>query len=351
MFSPKELARLDPQNMREKIVTMYQQLETKFEIINPESRVDVETVRNIVITGLGGSAIGGELTRALLSKESRVPIIVNRNYTLPAFVDNSTLVIISSYSGNTEETISAYKEAIQKKAKVFCITSGGTVEKMAMKAKHYIVKIPTGFPPRTALGFSLAPMLQTLAHFGFIKSKSADLKQTAAALKSLSASYAESHAKKNLALTIAEQCKGNLPLIYTSDDFTSAVGTRWKGQICENAKVLAYASVLPELNHNELVGWNLNKSLLSRTTVIFLHDKADHPRTTFRMAVTKDIIKPYSSAVIDVHSEGTSPLARLFSLIALGDWVSYYLALLNKVDPTPVAAIDTLKLKLSAFTA
>jgi glucose/mannose-6-phosphate isomerase len=348
-LSEKTIRASDAQNMSQRILNLYQQFETEFEILNPKSKILKSQVRNIVVTGLGGSAIGGDLARTYLSGECAAPIIVNRNYTLPAFIDSSSLVVISSYSGNTEETLSAYRQAIARKAKIFCITSGGEVEQLALKHQHYIVKIPAGSPPRTAIGYSLAPMLKTLAAFGFIADKKNEIAETAAYLKAKSKAYADFRDKKNLAVDIARKCFGKLPLIYTSDDYASAVGVRWKGQICENAKMLAYSNVFPELNHNELVGWNQLKDLLKQTVVIILHDKSDHPRTTFRMTVTKELIKKYPSKIIDVESEGKSLLTRLFSLILLGDWTSYYLSILNGVDATPVKAIDYLKDSLSKF--
>ncbi|MGQ9804610.1 MAG: bifunctional phosphoglucose/phosphomannose isomerase [Chlorobiales bacterium] len=348
-ISEETIRAIDKSQMNLRIQNLYKQFETEFSVLNEKSKISKSKVKSIVVTGLGGSAIGGDLVRAYVSSECAVPILVNRNYTLPAFVDASTLVIISSYSGNTEETLSAYRDAIERKAQIFCITSGGKVEELALKYKHYTVKIPPGAPPRTAIGYSLVPMLQTLAKFGFISDKEKEIAETARYLKEKSLVYANFKDKQNLAVKLARKCFQKLPVIYTSDDFTSAVGVRWRGQICENAKMLAYSNVFPELNHNELVGWNQYKDLLKKTTVIMLHDKSDHPRTAFRMSVTKDIIKKYASDVIDVESEGKSLLTRLFSLILLGDWVSYYLSILNGVDATPVKAIDFLKESLSTF--
>ncbi len=343
------ISKLDKHDMRSHIVNLYKQFETRFTIQHSTTAIRRKRVRNIVVTGLGGSAIGGDLLRALLSGKLDVPIIVNRNYTLPEFVSDSTLVIVSSNSGNTEETISAYKDAIRRKAQAICITSGGAIEKLAHAHKHYTVKIPSGYPPRAAIGFSVVPMLQTLAEFEFIKDPSKPIRETANYLREKSLHYANFNDGANLATELARKSVGKLTIVYTSDDLTSAVGTRWKGQICENAKVLAYSNVFPELNHNELVGWKLNDNLMKRTHVVMLHDDADHKRTTFRMKVTKDIVKKCSSFVSDVYSEGDSALTRMFSLILLGDWTSYYLAILNGIDPTPVDAIDHLKTALAKF--
>lgn len=348
-ISEKKIRAVDKSQMALRIQTLHEQFETVFTILNEKSRISKNKVRNIVVTGLGGSAIGGDLIRTYVSDECPIPIIVNRNYTLPAFVDYSTLVIVSSYSGNTEETVSAYQDAIKRKAQIFCITSGGKVEQLALKHKHYTVKIPSGAPPRTAIGYLLVAMLQTLTAFGLISSKEKEITETARYLKEKSLAYANYNDAQNLAVTVAQKCFKKLPIIYTSDDFTSAVGVRWKQQICENAKMLAYSNVFPELNHNELVGWNQYKDLLKKTVVIMLHDKSDYRRTAFRMNVTKSIVEKYTSEVIDIESEGKSLLTRLFSLILLGDWVSYYLSILNGVDATPVEAIDFLKTSLSNF--
>ncbi|MCS6987915.1 MAG: bifunctional phosphoglucose/phosphomannose isomerase [Chloroherpetonaceae bacterium] len=348
-ISEKTIRAIDKAQMSLRIQNLYQQFETEFVTLNSRAKISKSKTKNIVVTGLGGSAIGGDLMRAYLSEECDVPILVNRNYALPAFVNSSSLVIVSSYSGNTEETISAYQDAMRRKAQIVCITSGGKVEELALTHRHYLVKIPAGAPPRAAIGYLFAPMLETLAKFGFIADKKSDIAETAQYLKEKSRAYADFKRKGNLAVAIAKKCYGKLPIIYASDDVASAVAARWKGQICENAKTLAYANVFPELNHNELVGWNQYPDLLKRTVVIMLHDEGDRPRNAFRMRVTKSIVKKCASSVIDVESEGKSLLARLFSLILLGDWVSYYLAILNGVDPTPVEAIDFLKQALSKF--
>jgi glucose/mannose-6-phosphate isomerase len=349
MMTEKTIRLHDKSNMREKIKTFAEQTFKSYTISDAYPGIEERDIKNIVITGLGGSAIGGDLVKTYLSQTCDRPIIVNRNYTLPKFVDDETLVAICSYSGNTEETIAAYKDAMKKNAKVFCVTSGGKIKAMATKAQHYCVNITGGLPPRAALGYSFVPLLETFAYFGFVEKQLSYLNETYKLLKAKAETYSVLDEEENPALKIAMMCQGKLPIVYTSDDFMSAVGTRWKGQICENAKVLAYNNVFPELNHNELVGWKLNTDLLKKTAVIILHDPTDHPRTAFRMKVTKDIIKKYTPNVIDVKGEGKSLLARMFSLVYLGDWVSFYLAILNGVDPSPVQAIDHLKNSLAKF--
>jgi len=305
-------------------------------------------VTSIVITGLGGSAIGGDLLRAYLADELDVPISVNRHYMLPEFVGRTTLVIVSSYSGNTEETISAQREATKRKARVWCISTGGRVSDFARKHKQFCLKIPGGLQPRAALGYSFFPLLVALATSGFVRSKDREINETLKLLRTKAQEYANPDPTANPALELAGRLKGKLPILYSSSRHLDAVNLRWRGQIEENAKQLAYGNLLPEMNHNELVGWNMLKDLLRQTYVVFLRDKQEHPRVSLREKITREIVSQYSSGSSEVWSQGTSLLARMFSLIQYGDWVSFYLAILNNQDPTPVEAIDHLKSELAS---
>ena len=302
-------------------------------------------IRNVVVTGLGGSAIGGDLLRSYTAGEIAVPFAVNRHYVLPECVKKDSLVIVSSYSGDTEETIAAYLDARKRKAMSMAITSGGETERMAKKFSQPIIKIPKGFPPRTALAYSFFPMLIALTKMKLISSKDSDIAETIALLKKKAKIY-ESLDNYNPALELAKQLYNKLVIVYSSCDTLDAVNLRWRGQIAENAKQLAFGHVLPEMNHNELVGWKGLQRIMSEMAVVFLRDKDDHERVQTRMKITKGIVSEFANRVIEVPSEGRSSLARIFSLIYLGDWTSYYLALLNGVDPTPVRIIDYLKWEL-----
>jgi glucose/mannose-6-phosphate isomerase len=304
-------------------------------------------VRSIVLTGMGGSAIAGDLLRSYLAEELRIPFLVNRSYSLPGLVDPNSLVIVSSYSGNTEETLASYHDAIRRKARVLCITTGGEVEHLALKHAHACIKIPAGLQPRAALGYSLFPLLLALSRAGFIRPRSADISETVSALKQKSQIYADLKSADNIALKIAKRLVGKLPVIYSASDRLDAVNVRWRGQICENSKHLAFGNLLPEMNHNEIVGWKVDRQLMKQMAVVFLRDIGTHPRVRVREEITKDIIRKKTSTVIEVWSEGTSLLARTFSLVSTGDWVSYYLAILNNEDPTPVTVIDALKGELA----
>ncbi|MDI6778658.1 MAG: bifunctional phosphoglucose/phosphomannose isomerase [Bacteroidota bacterium] len=304
-------------------------------------------IKNIVVSGLGGSAIGGDLIRTYLAAEIKIPFLVNRHYFLPEFVNDNSLVIISSYSGDTEETISAHKEAIKRGAQVLCITSGGETERLAKKNNQSLIKIPTGYPPRAALGYAFFPLLVILGNLGLIKDRSKDIEETIAFLKKKSKRYSDLNSQTNEALSFAKTLSGKLPIVYSSADVFDSVNLRWRGQLCENSKILAFGHTLPEMNHNELVGWKVLIEQMADMMVIFLHDKGDYKRVQLRMKIMEGIVKEYASNVVNIYSEGNSLLTRMFSLIFLGDWISYYLAILNKVDPTPVKVIDYLKAELA----
>jgi glucose/mannose-6-phosphate isomerase len=303
-------------------------------------------IDRIVLCGLGGSAIGGDLLRSYLAEELTVPFLVNRTYTLPAFVGRTTLVIVSSYSGNTEETNAAHREAIKRKAKVLCISSNGTTEKLAKSKRTPLIRIPAGLPPRAALGYSFFPLLIALERLGFVRSKTRSIRETLALLDEKSGEYGNPDPATNRALQLAQQLHGRMGVVYSSTERFDAVATRWRGQMAENGKSLMFGNVLPEMNHNELVGWKVLAEQMREMQVVFLRDKDDHRRIQVRMDITKGIISEYTSRITEVWSEGDSLLARMFSLVHLGDWVSFYLAILHGQDPTPVAVIDHLKSEL-----
>lgn len=307
---------------------------------------DIKDISNIVVNGLGGSAIGGDLNRSFLGYEIKVPFTVNRNYRLPAFAGEKTLAVISSYSGNTEETTTAYREAIERKCRILCITSGGEVEKIAKENNHPCLKIPGGLQPRCAIGYSFFTLLITLCRTGFADNKKKEINETLALLEEMSAVHSDFESPGNIALKIAHKLKGRLPVVYSSCDLLDIVNLRWRGQISENAKMIAYGNLYPEMNHNEIVGWEMNEDILRRTAVIFMKDKEDYERIKMRMNITEEIFAKHTDTILNIESNAENRLARIFDLIYLGDWVSFYLSILNKVDPTPVNVIQDLKEKL-----
>jgi glucose/mannose-6-phosphate isomerase len=303
----------------------------------------------ILFTGLGGSAIGADLIRSCLADEIRVPVFVNRNYTLPNFVSRETLVIASSYSGNTEETLSAYKDARAKGAKLIAITSGGELAKMARADGIPCVAIPEGLPPRCALGYSFFPSLVLLSKLGLVSDRGREIDGAIALMEALRDEKVgpDVPERNNLAKALAKKLFGRFPVIYGGRDHIDSVVVRWRGQLAENSKALSSAHVFPEMNHNEIVGWENPAKLLKKFVVVCLRDKGDHPRTKKRMDITKRIIEKEGVEVLEVESIGDSVLERMFSLICIGDFLSFYLAILYGVDPTPVERVTYLKKELA----
>jgi len=312
-------------------------------------RLNTRGIEQIVVCGLGGSAIGGDLLRSYLAGELTIPLAVNRNYTLPRYVGRQTLVIVSSYSGNTEETIAAHREARKRKAKVLCISSGGATAAAARTHRTPLITIPGGLPPRAALFSSFFPLLLALSRLGFIGSKLRDINETIALLQEKAEAYGIPDPDTNPALRIASLLQHRIGVIYSSTERFDAVSIRWRGQIAENAKSLCFGHVLPEMNHNELVGWRSLTPQMREMQVLFLRDRQDHPRIAARADITREVVGRYTPNVADIWSEGRSLLARIFSLVTMGDWVSYYLAILHHQDPTPVEVIDELKSRLAAI--
>ncbi len=343
----KVIKEIDKSNMLQILVGFPEQWKEAREIAQRFSFPQYRKVNKIVVTGLVGSAIGGDLLGSYLGEEIRAPIFVNRNYGLPRFVDEDTLLFAVSYSGNTEETISAYQKAIERRAKVMAITSGGKLRDLCRTGGVPAIIIPAGMPPRTAIGYLFLPMLAALAETGLIEDKLKEIEETISLLGELKKTLEpSSRLPQNQAKELAEKLVGKLILIYGSDHL-EAVCLRWKTQINENSKSLAYTVAFPELNHNEIVGWEGMEELRSKIEVIILRDRGEPDRIKSRIEITKSVIGDRPSEVEEVWSQGDSILARLFSLIYLGDWVSFYLAILQGVDPTPVKSIDLLKRKLA----
>jgi glucose/mannose-6-phosphate isomerase len=303
--------------------------------------------QNLMISGLGGSAIGGDILRTYAFEAAALPVYVNRGYELPRFVDNNTLFIAVSYSGNTEETLTAYEQAKARGADILVISSGGTLTDHARNDGYPLVAIPGGLSPRAATGYLLAPLLLSLQKAGILKDARSDIEETAAVLFSLRDLLQPGRQENNLAMSIAAVIKDAIPIIWGSVNHTEAAALRWKAQINENAKSPAYYNVFPELNHNEIVGFEAPQQLLSQLAVIILRDSRDHQRVQQRMEITRGVIESKVKKVVEVESAGESLLARIYSLIYIGDYVSYYLALEYGIDPTPVKVIDYLKAELA----
>lgn len=296
------------------------------------------SIKNVLISGLGGSGIGGTIVSQLVSAEGKVPITVSKDYFIPAFVDGNTLVIICSYSGNTEETLNAMKLAMEKKAKIVCVSSGGQVVETAKKHSLDHIIIPSGFPPRAAFAF---PFTQLFFILGFFKIIPANHFHEIINAVSLIQMEEENILKE--AKTIGGKLFGKIPVIYC-DSGMEGVAVRFRQQINENSKMLCWHHAIPEMNHNELVGWTEKNENLA---VVILRNDSDYFRTQKRMEINKGIISKYTSSVIEIKSKGKSKIENALYLIHLCDWVSQFLAELKNIDSTEVKVIDFLKGELA----
>jgi glucose/mannose-6-phosphate isomerase len=309
---------------------------------------DLGQVRQIITAGLGGSAIGGDLVRVLVAGEAQVPVTVCRDYTLPAFVGEGSLVFLTSYSGNTEETLSAYAQAGERGAARMVLTTGGRLAELADQDNAPLVKVPAGLPPRSALGYLSLTVYMIIARLGLVSSPAREREELVATLERLRGELRpDTPFSQNRAKQLAAKLYGKIPVIYGATGTTEVAATRWKGQVNENAKQAAFWNVFPELNHNELVGFEAPPELLRQFYYIFLKDPEDHPRVKLRMEIVQEMIRDNVAGITDLSAEGSSLLVRVFSLVYLGDYVSVYLALLNGINPKPVQVIDYLKGRLA----
>ena len=289
---------------------------------------------NVVLTGLGGSGIGGSIVQNFVFDKMNIPFIVNKDYFLPSFVNENSLVIVSSYSGNTEETLQAMQQALKAKATVICITSGGKIADIAKKKNLDCILLPAGMPPRACIGYSMTQVLFILQNRGLVKYNfEKDIK---ASIKTLDAGQKAIQTK---AKALAKKLYGKTPVIYSAPEF-EGVAIRFRQQINENSKMLCWHHVIPEMNHNELVGW---RDKDDSKAVVILRTENDYERTQMRMEINKAVIKKYTRNITELYGEGKSYWEKVFYFIHLTDWVSVYLADMRNQDATEVKVIDFLK--------
>jgi glucose/mannose-6-phosphate isomerase len=295
-------------------------------------------INNIVISGLGGSGIGGKIVSQLLAEKIELPIVCTNDYVLPAFVDANTLVIISSYSGDTEETVAALHEAASKGAEIACVTSGGKIGAYAKENGLNLIIIPGGNPPRAMFGYSSVQLFFVLRAYGFIDSYfEAEIENSISLIeKNISEIRATS---TKIAHAIVER----IPVLY-SEAMYEGVAIRWRQQINENSKMLCWHHVFPEMNHNELVGWTGGDN---RVAVVILRNEDDHKRSQLRMELCKKLMGEKCDTIIEAWSKGSNRIERSMYLIHLGDWISIDLAELKNEDAVAIPAIIFLKNELS----
>jgi len=326
---------VDKAGINKILLSFYKQIEESETLYqSAEIKLDKKRIKNILYLGMGGSAIAGDLLKDIFFKELTVPVSVVRGYDTPAFCGKDTLVVVSSYSGNTEETLSAVEQAANTGAQILAVTSGGKLMKVAQDNKWALITIPPGLPPRQALGYLFFPLYHALGNLGIINKYTANLKSLVRFTKDLAKRnkypQAEGHV---LSYGLARIIRNKVPIIYSTAPYLQTVSRRWQNQMQENGKSMAFANVLPEMNHNEIVGWEQDTKAMSEFVVIFLENEDPHPRIKKRMDLSKKIIKKRGVKVVEVYTAGKTILEKVFSLVVLGDWVSYYLALGYKRIP------------------
>jgi len=295
-------------------------------------------VENILICGLGGSGIGGSILSDVLSSEITIPISCSKDYSIPNFVNKNTLVIASSYSGNTEETLSALELCISKGAEIAIVTSAGKLKSIAEENNINHIIIPGGQPPRAMFAYSFTQLFYIFQHYNLINS---DFKNSLKNSISLLDSQAEKI--KTEAKNLAKSLYKKTPVIYVASGY-EGVAIRFRQQLNENSKCLCWHHVVPEMNHNELLGWRTNTENLA---VIFLRNKSDLKRNQVRMDINKTVISEFTNDIFDIYSQGNSNLENSLYLINFGDWVSWFLSELNEVDAIEIDVINFLKDKLA----
>ena len=307
-------------------------------------------ISDVVIAGMGASAIGGDIVRRLILAESKVHVRVHRDYGLPTLVDESTLVIASSYSGNTEETLSAFSESLKTPARKLVITSGGKLKHLAEKQRIPVFVIDYQAPPRAAFPYSFIPLVGVFQRLDLLADKSADVREVVDILSKLSTDLIEiKPLASNPAKQLAAKLRGRVAVIYGAETL-SEVARRWKAEFNENSKTWAFSENFPELNHNAVVGYEFPPEAKERLFVILLYSASLHPRNLLRYQVTAKLLAKAGITCEFAEAKGKSTLAQIMSLVLLGEYASFYLSMLNEVDPTSTDAIDFVKQYLAEST-
>lgn len=305
---------------------------------NAKLSASSKKIDNVLICGLGGSGIGGTVVAQVVAQDAKYPITINKDYKIPGFVNENTLVIACSYSGNTEESLEMLEQAQAKNAEIACITSGGKFQEIAIQNNYNHIIIPGGHPPRGAFGLAFPTLFNMLNHYGIV---------TKDFTSEFNAAISNINSEEDNIITearnVTEKLYGKIPVIYADANY-EGVAVRFRQQINENSKMLCWHHVIPEMNHNELVGWRTKNEDLA--VVIFRNDD-DYYRTQKRMEVNKTVFSKYTSTIVELFSKGTSQLEKSLYLIHLGDWISFFLSEKNGVDVVEVDVITYLKNELA----
>ena len=344
-LSDEAVGRVDASNQLADILDLPEHLRDALWRVGSADLGDWDSRAGLVVAGMGGSAIGGDLARVALGDHASRPIFTARDYGLPGWTTPDTTVLCASYSGNTEETLAAFEAAGALGARRVAVTTGGRLAELARGEGVPVIPLPGGFQPRAAVGYLTVAALEVAAACGVTTRIASEIDVAAAHLDELCAEWGPESDEGNIAKEVALALNGSVPVI-TGAGLTAPVAYRWKTQINENAQMPAFAGELPEVDHNEIVGWQGTAGLGSFAAV-FLEDADQHPRIGRRIELTSELIAEHATTVIRAQTRGQGAVERVMSLVLLGDLVSLYLAVLRGIDPGPVLVIDSLKERLA----
>lgn len=339
------ISKIDKSNMLDTIARFPEQIKETTDIVNSAELKDFLKIDNIIISGMGGSAISGDIVKYLFRDRLDVPIFVNREYDLPKWVDKDTLVLSQSYSGNTEETLSAFKHASQKKCKIIGISSGGKLHEYCEKRGVSHIKIPSGFQPRAATAYLLFSLILALKKIGLLKDViDLEIEETIELTTDFRDKNSKTVSEKdNLSKQMANKIFNTIPQVYGWGIYTP-IAKRWCNQFNENSKVIAGYDVVPECNHNDIVGWSQDPEMSKKfTCILFRDDRIESVYMSRRLDFMKDLFEGVAANVIEVQVKGRKTLAKMTYAMCLGDFVSCYLAVLRKIDPSLIDVIVELK--------
>ncbi len=345
----KTITAIDKAHMLDVLAQFPNQIREAITLTNTMERINIMKIDNVIIAGMGASAISGDIIASLFRDRVDVPVYVNREYDLPKWANKDTLIIFISYSGNTEETLSALKIASQKKCKIICISSGGKLQELAESRQIPYLKIPSNIQPRAATAFLLFPCLLILKRTGLLKTNiEAEIEETITVIQDLINVTSQTVPEAtNPAKQLAKKLFGTIPQIYGWSAYVP-IATRWRHQFNENSKVIARNDVVPENNHNDIVGWSANPEISKLFSCILFRDKEEESvQMSKRLNFMKNLFENTAAKTIEVSPKGKSLLAKMMYIMCLGDITSCYLAVLRGIDPSPVDIIKELKNRLA----
>lgn len=345
----KSFSEIDKSNMFDDIEKFPEQIREARDIIKNSNLDKLYKIDNIIITGMGGSAISGDIIKTYLRNKLNIPIYVNRRYDLPKWANKNTLLFVQSYSGNTEETLSAFKHGFQKRCQIISISSGGKLEEFSKKREVPHIKIPSGYQPRAATAYLLFSSLFSLEKIGIFENLvESEIDETIKVTeKILNENKRTVPEEKNQSKKIAKKIKGKLPIIYGWEMY-SPISLRWRQQFNENSEIIAMSDEVSESNHNDIVGWSSNPEVSKKCVCILFRDrKIESVYINKRLDFMKKFYSDVTSEVIEIEIKAEKRLAKMIQALYLGDFISAYLAILRKVDPSAVDIIHELKNELA----